>query len=486
MFKPSGVIPALVTPFNKHQEIDFDGLREVVNYALDAGVTGVVPCGTTGEFSTMTFDERVDVIKKVIEEVNGRVPVIAGTGCTSTHLTIKLSKKAKDLGCDAILVVAPYFLTSHDKGLYEHYSTLASKIDIPIIVYNIPQCSVTKISWPLVEDLAEIDNIVGIKDSSGDMRSVMSLIEKVGRKISVLIGFDEIVFPSLASGAAGCILASANIIPDIWLKIYKAVKENNYGAARELQFKVQKLTRIIVKSGAVGVKESFKMMGIGAGVTRKPNIMGDSLTFEDREELRIELEKLGKVKVEPKDVTPEKLDKYPGIKIAPEDFKIMKIGEALVGSYPELAHIDVLIGGKNGPLGQAFCTAKATPTPGHEPLLAILEPNVKIKPETLVIPTVKVRNMRQASLIYGSVQKAVATAVIMSVEEGFIPQTLLDDLIIIANAFVHPSARNRHRLYINNLKAMRHAIRRACEGRPTFEEILQNKENARHPLKYTP
>jgi len=146
----------------------------------------------------------------------------------------------------------------------------------------------------------------------------------------------------------------------------------------------------------------------------------------------------------------------------------------------------LLIGKKDGPVGEAYAKAKAAPTPGHEPLVAILEPNLMVKPITLIVPTVTIKSMRQASMIYGPAQAAVAKAVADSLADGIIPKEAVDDLIIIANVFVHPAAVNRQRVYINNYKAMRHAVRRAMEGRPTTDEILENKNRAKHPFKYTP
>ncbi|MGB9756601.1 MAG: formaldehyde-activating enzyme, partial [Candidatus Bathyarchaeales archaeon] len=176
------------------------------------------------------------------------------------------------------------------------------------------------------------------------------------------------------------------------------------------------------------------------------------------------------------------------INITPEiirDFKL-RVGEALAGYGAEVAHIDLIIGRNDGPVAEAFAKAKATPTPGHEPLLAILEPNLTVKPVTLIVPTVTITSMRQASMVYGPAQTAVAKAVVDSVADGTIPKEAVEDLIIIANVFVHPTAVDRQRVYINNYKAMRHAIRKAIEGRPNIEELIENKDRAKHPFKYTP
>jgi 5,6,7,8-tetrahydromethanopterin hydro-lyase len=158
----------------------------------------------------------------------------------------------------------------------------------------------------------------------------------------------------------------------------------------------------------------------------------------------------------------------------------------LAGGGAEVAHIDLMIGTKNGPLSEAFAKAKATPSAGHEALLALLEPNLAVKPVTLIVPTVTITGMRQASMVYGPAQTAVAKAVVDSVADGTIPKEAAEDLIIIANVFVHPTAVDRQRVYINNYKAMRHAIRKTIEGRPTIDELEENKDRSKHPFKYTP
>jgi formaldehyde-activating enzyme len=343
----------------------------------------------------------------------------------------------------------------------------------------------------MVEDLAQIPNIVGVKDSSGQLSFILAVLEKVRDKINVLCGHDEVVVAALAAGCSGAILASANVIPDVWVQIYNHVKNGELQKARELQYKVQKIARIIAGSGAVGTKEALNMMKIKVGPVRKPLSVGGELTYEAREELRLDLEKIGKIK--PKPVTFEIGEKpieerFMAINITPEtikDFKL-RVGEALAGTGAEVAHIDLLLGKKDGPLGEAFAKAKAAPTAGHEPLLAILEPNLAVKPVTLIVPTVTITGMRQASMVYGPAQTAVAKAVVDSVADGTIPKEAAEDLIIIANVFVHPTAVDRQRVYINNYKAMRHGIRKAIEGRPTIDELIENKDRSKHPFKYTP
>ena len=492
MYKPEGILPALVTPFTDDaKSIDEERLRALVSHCLELGVHGVVPCGTTGEFVNLTIEEKKRVIKIVVDEVNGKVPVVAGTGASGTNEALEMTRYAKDAGATAALIVVPYYLKPADRGIYEHYYTIASQVDLPIILYNIPQCTGLPLPWQMVEDLAQIPNIVGVKDSSGQLSFILAVLEKVRDKINVLCGHDEVVVAALAAGCSGAILASANIIPDIWVQIYNHVKNGQLQKARELQYSVQKIARIIAGSGAVGTKAALNMMKIKVGPVRMPLSIGGELTYEAREELRLDLEKIGKI--EPRPITFEIEEKrieerFKAIDVTPEiirDFSL-KVGEALAGQGAEVAHIDLMIGKKNGPLGGAFAKAKATPATGHEPLLALLEPNLSVKPVTLIVPTVTITSMRQASMVYGPAQTAVAKAVVDSVADGTIPKEAADDLIIITNVFVHPSAVDRQRVYINNYKAMRHAIRKTIEGRPTMDELIENKDRSKHPFKYTP
>ena len=492
MFEPKGIFPALVTPFTKDgKKVNEEQLRALVNRCIELGVSGVVPCGTTGEFVNMTVEERKRVIDIVVDEVNGRVAVIAGTGASSTQQALEMTRYAKDAGADAALVVTPYYLKPTNRGVYQHFHTIASEVDLPIILYNIPQCTGVWLTWQMVEDLAQIPNIVGLKDSSGELRYMLAVLEKVRDKINVLCGHDEVVVAALAAGASGAILASANVIPDIWVQIYQYVQKGELKKARELQYKVQKIARIIAGSGAVGAKEALKMVGLKVGPVRLPLSVGGELSYEAKEELRLDLEKIGKIKPQPIkfEITEKPLEeRFAAVGVTPQiikDFNI-RIGEALAGQEPEVAHIDLMIGRKDGPLGEAYAKAKASPAPGHEPLLAILEPNLAVKPTTLIVPTVTIRSMRQASMVYGPAQAAVAKAVVDSVADGTIPKEAVDELLIIANVFVHPAAVDRQRIYINNYKAMRHAIRRAIEGRPTIDDLIENKDRAKHPFKYTP
>lgn len=492
MYKPEGILPALVTPFTDDgKSVDEERLRALVDHCIKLGVHGVVPCGTTGEFVNLTDEEKRLVLEIVVDQVNGRVPVIAGTGASGTDKAVELTKYAKDIGATAALIVTPFYLKPADRGIYEHYYTIATEVDLPIILYNIPQCTGLPLPWQMVEDLAQIPNIVGVKDSSGQLSFILAVLEKVRDKINVLCGHDEVVMAGLAAGCSGAILASANVIPDLWIQIYDHIKKSELQQARELQYKVQKIARIIVGSGPVGTKEALKMMKIKVGPVRMPLSVGGELTYESKEELRLDLEKIGKV--QPKQITIETTekpleDRFTMLNITVDAIKRvgLLVGEALAGQGAEVAHIDLLIGTRDGPVAEAFAKAKAAPISGHEPLLAILEPNLAVKPITLIVPTVTITGMRQASMIYGPAQTGVAKAVVDSVADGTIAKNAADELIIIANVFVHPAAVDRQRVSINNYKAMRHALRKALENRPSVQELIENKDRSKHPFKYTP
>lgn len=492
MFKPEGILPALVTPFTDDgKEVDDGRLRALVEHCLKMGVHGVVPCGTTGEFVNMSVEEKKKTIQVVVDQVKGRVPVVAGTGASGTREAVELTRYAKEVGATAALIVTPFYLKPADRGIYEHYNTIASEVDLPIILYNIPQCTGLPLPWQMVEDLAQIPNIVAVKDSSGQLSFILAVLEKVRDKINVMCGHDEVVVAALAAGCSGAILASANVIADIWVQIYDHVKKGELQEARELQYRVQKIARIIAGSGAVGTKAGLNMMKVKVGPVRMPLSIGGELTYESREELRLDLEKIGKI--EPKPITfqfeEKKIEeRFRAIDVTPEIIKdfSLKVGEALAGSGAEAAHIDLMVGSKKGPLAEAFARSKASPPPGHEPLLAILEPNLAVKPDTLIVPTVTITGMRQASMVYGPAQTAVAKAVVDSVADGTIPKEAVDDLILVANVFVHPTAVDRQRVYINNYKAMRHAIRKTIEGRPSVAELVENKDRSKHPFKYSP
>jgi 4-hydroxy-tetrahydrodipicolinate synthase len=488
-----GIIPALVTPFTAEEEIDEGAMRRLIRYVLPH-VNAVVPVGTTGEFVYLSEEEKRRVIDITVDEVAGRVPVIAGTGCSSTRDTVALTEYARDAGAAAALVVAPFYFKPTFNEVYEHYEAV-SRVGLPIILYNIPQCAGTHYRWWTAEGMAYLDNVVGIKDSSGDMPFLMALFEKVKGKIAIICGHDEIVMAALAAGADGAILASANLIPDIWQEIYGYVKEGRIDAAQESQRDIQRLVRILVRCGSTqATKEGLRMMGIQVGHSRHPIMPGGAFRREDQEELRLQLEELGKIP--PRHIqydlargkrVDSKVAAVPQTPARVQDFTML-VGEGYAGPPDfEVAHVDLLIGSKDGPVGKALEGALQRPKPEDPSGKDLTELKVIYeRPRTLLVPTVTVRSRKQARHIYENAVEGLVMAIESSVADGFLPQEARDDLVLIANAFVHPSAANRRRIAINNFKAMRAAIRKAIEGRPSVDELLHEKEAARHPLRYAP
>jgi 4-hydroxy-tetrahydrodipicolinate synthase len=449
-------------------------------------VDGVVPCGTTGEFSYMGLEERKKVIAICLDEVNDQVPVLAGTGCTTTRDTVALTAWAKEAGVSGALVVAPYFLKPSFNEVYDHFGAL-DQIGLPIVMYNIPQCAGTHFKWWTAEGgLLAFENTIGIKDSSGDLPFMGALFEKVKGKVSIFVGHDEVVQAALGAGADGAILASANLIPDIWQQVYRATQRGDLATAQERQQRIQRLVRIVVRCGAnQACKEGLRMMGIDVGDSRRPIVPGGAFRREDREELRLQLESLGKIERTP--VTydlggNQVLTDVPATPHTPRtiDSWTMKVGEGFAGPpFQELAHVDLLIGLKEGPVGRAI--ERSLEGWGEERNLRV----IKEQPRTLLVPTVTIRTAKQRRL-FEEAAAGVGLAIDLSIEDGFLPEAILDDIALIVNAFVHPAASIARRVAFNNYKATRHAIRKALEGRPRVEELIAEKAAARHPFRYAP
>ncbi|MGD9029661.1 MAG: dihydrodipicolinate synthase family protein [Anaerolineae bacterium] len=480
-----GIFPALVTPFSSGGGVDEDACRALIRFVLPH-VDGVVPCGTTGEFSYMTLEERQQTIDICVDEVDGRVPVLAGTGCTTTRDTVALTSWAQDVGADGALVVAPYFLKPSFNEVYDHFRAV-DRVGLPIVMYNIPQCAGTHFKWWTAEaGLLDFDNTIGVKDSSGDIPFMGALFEKVKGKVSVFVGHDEVVQAALGAGADGAILASANLIPDVWQKVYRATKAGDFATAQDWQQRVQRLVRIVVRCGSTqACKEGLRMMGVDVGDSRHPIVPGGAFRREDREELRLQLESLGKIRRAP--VVYDLGGKQVGTDVfaTPQTPRTiagwtMRVGEGFAGPpFQELAHVDLLIGLKNGPVGRAI--ERSVAQWGEERRLQV----IRERPSTLLVPTVTIRTDRQRRL-FERAAAGVKLAIDLSIEDGFLPEPILDDVALVVNAFVHPAASIAKRVEFNNYKATRHAIRKAVEGRPTVDELIAEKAAARHPFRYAP
>jgi len=478
-----GIFPALVTPFTAGDHLDEAAFRELIRFVLPH-VNGVVPCGTTGEFSSMSLAEKKLAIAICLDEVAGRVPVLAGTGCQSTLETVELTRWSKEAGAAGALVVAPYFLKPAFNEVYDHYREV-DKIGIPLVLYNIPQCAGTHYRWWTAEGMGlAFDTVIGMKDSSGDMPFFMAALEKLRGTIALFCGHDEIAGAALLAGGDGAILASANLIPDIWQEIYRASLRGDVALVQQRHKEIQILARIIANKGAPqAVKEGLRMIGVpGMSNARLPLIQGGEFEREDYEDLRTQLENLGKIPVQTVSIGSTQFSYALPSDIPPtfEDLT-MCVGEGFAGPpFSEVAHIDLLLGWKDGPVGKALARAQTEPRPGHE--LAVIGE----RPLTLLVPTVTVRGAKAKQLVYEEAAAGLRLAIEHAVAHYNLPEELLNRICLIANVFVHPAASIRQRVKIDNYKAMRGAIRKALEGRPTLAELVAEKESARHPFRYAP
>jgi len=259
MFK--GSIVAIVTPF-KDKKVDEKALGELIEWHISEGTDAIVPCGTTGESATLDYEEHYRVIEITIKTVNKRVPVIAGTGANATDETIMITQKAKKMGADGALLVAPYYNKPTQEGLYRHYKAVAESVDIPIILYNVPGRTAVNMLPPTVARLAEIKNIVAIKEATGDMRQVSDIIRLCGDRMTVLSGDDFTTLTLLALGGKGVISVSANVAPRDVSEMVKAWEKGNIAEARKLHFKLEPLNQaMFIETNPIPVKTALSMMG---------------------------------------------------------------------------------------------------------------------------------------------------------------------------------------------------------------------------------
>jgi len=269
-----GIIPAVITPFTQKYEIDEDGYRETLRFLMAQGVRGLMCAGSTGEGATLTREERKGLISTTVEEAKSRVPVIAGTGAPSTNETVIYTRDAKDAGADAALVVSPFYIIPNNVGLIDHYRELTKRVDLPIIVYNIPAHTGTNIDSQMLVKLSRLRNIVGIKDSSGNMSQFTEEIRVAGAKMAILTGCDDLLYPSFTLGAPGAIVAIGNIAPKEAVAIYEAVRKGDHEEARRLHYQVLPVARAIgvASNFPAVVKEIVQQLGRPAGPARKPSV----------------------------------------------------------------------------------------------------------------------------------------------------------------------------------------------------------------------
>jgi 4-hydroxy-tetrahydrodipicolinate synthase len=272
-----GAYTALITPMKDNGDVDYDGFRRLIGFQIEGGIDGLLPLGTTGETPTLDEDEEEKLIRIAVEETKGRVPLIVGAGSNSTRHMAIYTKRAKDLGADAALVVTPYYNKPNDSGIIKHFEAAAS-IGIPVIIYNIASRTGRNIPTPLMEKLARIPNIVGVKEASGDINQMGDVIRNIklpakqaGRDFAVLSGDDALSLPLMSLGGDGVISVISNLIPGKVAALIRACFEGNFEAARKLHYGLLPFVKAaFIETNPVPIKAAMTMAGLPAGPARLP------------------------------------------------------------------------------------------------------------------------------------------------------------------------------------------------------------------------
>ena len=266
----TGSIVALVTPF-RDGRVDEKGLRELIEYQMDNGTNGIVPCGTTGESATLSHKEHQHLVEITVDAVRKLVPVIAGTGSNSTEEAVGLTQHALVAGADAALMITPYYNKPTQEGLYQHFCKVASEVEIPIILYNVPSRTGVNLLPSTVARLAKIGNIVGIKEASGSLQQIIDIIALCGEDFIVLSGDDFLVLPILAVGGKGVISVVANVAPRDMAELVRAFQGGNLARAKALQYKLRPLNdAMFLETNPIPVKTALALMGKISGELRLP------------------------------------------------------------------------------------------------------------------------------------------------------------------------------------------------------------------------
>lgn len=269
IFTGAGV--AIATPMNADGSINFDELGRLIDFNIDNGTDAIIICGTTGESATMSDEEHIECIRYAVERTNKRVPVIAGTGSNDTRYAVSLSKEAEQLGADALLVVTPYYNKTSQAGLVRHYTEIANAVSLPIIMYNVPSRTGVNIAPETCVELAKLDNIVAVKEASGNISQVAQIAALCGDSLDIYSGNDDQIIPIMSLGGKGVISVLSNCMPAETHEICKLCLENRYDEARELAFRLHQFTKdLFCDVNPIPVKAALNLMGFNAGPCRLP------------------------------------------------------------------------------------------------------------------------------------------------------------------------------------------------------------------------
>ncbi|HHT24404.1 MAG TPA: 4-hydroxy-tetrahydrodipicolinate synthase [Clostridiaceae bacterium] len=279
LFTGSGV--AIVTPFKENGEIDYPGFDKLVDFHLKNKTDAIIVMGTTGEASTASDPEQIEAISYVVKRVGGKIPVIAGTGINHTDHAVELSVEAEKTGADALLIVTPYYNKATKRGLYEHYKTIANNVKIPLILYTVPGRTAVEIPVDVVKELAEIDNIVGIKDATGNLAYTAAIKHAVPKDFAVYSGNDDVVVPLMSLGGNGVISVFANALPLEMHNMVQACLDGDFKTAGEMQVKYLPLIKaMFAEVNPVPIKSAMELLGLPAGGLRLPLTRASEATVE--------------------------------------------------------------------------------------------------------------------------------------------------------------------------------------------------------------
>ncbi|WP_458413613.1 4-hydroxy-tetrahydrodipicolinate synthase [Schinkia sp. CFF1] len=290
------ILTAMVTPFNEKGEVDFDKVNELVNYLIANGTEGIVVAGTTGESPTLSSDEKVDLFKRVVEVVNGRVPVLAGTGSNNTRGSIELTKRAEAAGVNGIMLVVPYYNKPSQEGLYQHFKTIAEATQLPVMLYNIPGRTSVNMAPETIIRLSKIKNIVCVKEASGSLDAMAKIIEETDDSFSLYSGDDGIALPVLAIGGAGVVSVAAHVIGNEMQEMVQAFDKGDLKEAASLHRKLLPMMKALFAAPSPApVKAALQLKGLDTGSLRLPLL---PLNEVERETLKKALQPiLGQEKV---------------------------------------------------------------------------------------------------------------------------------------------------------------------------------------------
>ena len=267
-----GVVVALMTSFDSEGNLDIEKTGEFVDYMADTGLHGLFVAGTAGEGPKLSVDEKKTLIRATVEKANGRVAVLGGAGGVATRDSLEVAKYARDVGADAVVLLPPYYYHPSKSALFEHYSNVASKVDLPVYLYNLPSFVGYTLDVDLVSQIAgECSNVIGVKDSGGNLSYSIDLIAAVRGKASVFQGIEALFLSSLIMGAKGAVVSDANVAPKLVLSIFEAFKKGDLRRAVDDQFKLALLDRVLSSDDFISyTKEALKLLGMPIGTCRKP------------------------------------------------------------------------------------------------------------------------------------------------------------------------------------------------------------------------